>query len=97
MEEGRTLKEEFDSATKQLNSLKSLSGIPATDPAFQTAVNETIKSFQRCEKLVYSLSLYSDNESVDDIATNDIKYLAVNYLLGQVSEKKIGGDRKSVV
>lgn len=86
MEQGRSLKQEFEHASSLAASLKSFNGRPDS-PDYQAIVAASLKSFNRCKEFVYKLSLYSDNEGREDIATNDIKYLSVEYHMGQLTEK----------
>lgn len=86
MEEGRTLKQEFEHAVSIGESLKTFMGRPDS-PEYQALVAQALKSFNKCKEFVYKLSLYSDNESREDISTNDIKYLSVEYFMGQLTEK----------
>lgn len=86
MDQGRTLKQEFEHASSLAASLKSFAGRPDS-PEYQAIVAESLKSFNKCKEFIYRLSLYSDNEGRDDIATNDIKYLSVEYYMGQLTEK----------
>lgn len=86
MSQGRTLRQEFEHAHKLLELLKSSPNRPDS-PEYQKLVAETLKSFNQCKEFVYKLSLFSDNESREDISTNDIKYLTVEYYMGMVTEK----------
>lgn len=45
-------------------------------------MQEAIRWLQSCSRMVASLSLFSSNEEAEDIATADLKYLLVPYLLG---------------
>lgn len=80
------MKQEFDHATQLTGSLRSYAGRPDS-PGYQDIVAKALKSLNRCKDFVDRLSLYSDNESRDDLATNDIKFLSVEFYMGQLMEK----------
>lgn len=86
MEKGRTLRQEFEHAIKLSDSLKSFEGRP-NSPEYQAIVAQSLKSLNKCREFVDRLSLFSDNESLDDLTTNDIKYISVEFYLGQLTEK----------
>lgn len=86
MSNGRTLREEFEHAHSLLGALKSSPNRPDS-PEYQLLVAETLKSFNQCKDFVYKLSLFSDNESREDISTSDIKYLSIEYYMAKTTER----------
>ena len=39
----------------------------------QTSLQECITLYERCKELVEQLALFSDNESIDDVASSELK------------------------
>ena len=54
---------------------------------------EAIRWLQSASQRVASLGLFSPNEQADDIATADLKYLLVPYLLGEAQSRNSTRDR----
>ena len=42
-------------------------------PAYQEKVNAALKGYEQCLKIAGQISLFSPNESLDDISSNDIQ------------------------
>lgn len=78
-----SLKEEYRKAVILEGQLE---GRPDS-PEYQQRLFEGLDAFKLCKQFVNGLSLFSDNESPDDLATSDIQYLAVEYYLGKLTEK----------
>ena len=72
MEETQTLRSVFSSAKEDKISLESR-GDTNTE-AYRDLVNATIAKFQECQRQVSVVSLFSSNESIDDLSTEDIQY-----------------------
>lgn len=47
-------------------------------------LQEAVRCLQSCSTMVATLGLFSSNEQADDIATADLKYLLVPFLLGDM-------------
>lgn len=84
-----TLKEEYRQALKLQENLGSLTIRQDTDE-FQAKVDQVIVAFKKCDRLVSQLSLFSDNETMDDLSTNDVEYMDVLYRLGMSYERVMG-------
>jgi len=67
-----TLKEEFEAGQKLYNDIVN-STLSSNDESFQKQVNDAIRHFTRASILVQQLSIFSINETVDDINTSDLK------------------------
>ncbi|KAK9324083.1 TAP42-like protein [Lipomyces orientalis] len=59
----------------------------SSSEAYQTTLKLTISSFESTKLKSEHLSLFSVNESVEDIATNDMPYLAIDYYLATLTDK----------
>lgn len=86
MENPKSLKEEFEHANGIRRSLESLTA--RRDSAeYQEKVREAVQSYQRCHELINRLSLFSTNETLEDVSTGDIQYMSVEYYAGTMTEK----------
>lgn len=70
MEEPQSLRSLFQSARNDKTTLESR-GDTNTE-AYRVAVNATIAKFRECQRQISILSLFSSNESLDDVSTGDI-------------------------
>ncbi|KIV87405.1 hypothetical protein PV11_02953 [Exophiala sideris] len=87
-----SLKELYNDAKTHQDGLDSL------DPrssAFKTTLQSIIDNLQRCQELVQQLSLFSTNEEVEDISTQDLQYLLVDYELAETKTRAYDNDRQS--
>lgn len=87
MSDSYSLKETYAAAQKQFAKLSRLSIRPDTNE-YQSQVSAVALELLRAQRMVSKLSLFSSNESLDDIQTRDIKYLAIEYQLGVVAERR---------
>lgn len=56
-----------------------------------------MRLFEDATRLVSIIGLFSSNESYEEIATNDLKYLLLPFFLGQLSQKLCGNSRQNIV
>lgn len=73
MEEPQTLRTAFADAQKKSKDLAGLWDSSAT--GYQDKLVQAIASYQRCLQIIDSISLFSANESVDDITSTDLQYV----------------------
>jgi hypothetical protein len=73
MEESQNLRSLFSAAKGDKTSLESR-GDTNTE-TYRDLVNATIAKFQECQRQVSIVSLFSSNESLDDVSTGDIQYV----------------------
>ena len=52
---------------------------------FKDVLSSAIASLQQCSQLVDRLALFSSNEELEDISTNDLQYLGIDYLLAELT------------
>lgn len=69
--------------SEQPQNLRSLFASAKADKAAletnaSSDVNAVIAKFQDCEKLVGSLSLFSSNESIEEVATGELQCVWLN-------------------
>ncbi|KAF3483665.1 uncharacterized protein GIQ15_02989 [Arthroderma uncinatum] len=73
---------------------KALETVAETNsPAFREQLNNAISAFEQCQKLIQQLSLFSPNESLEDVTTGDLQFLTVPYLLAELLQRSYGADR----
>ena len=75
----------------QLDSLESNS------EDYQDSLRSAISALKQCRMLAEKLSLFSSNETEDDIPSSDLQYLSVDYFLGDLIPKQITVDRKTLL
>lgn len=66
-----SLKELFVRTKSQQDELELLE--PQSE-AFKTSIQSIIDSLEKCRQLIQKLSIFSSNEEVEDISTNDLQY-----------------------
>jgi len=71
MEESQSLRSLFQSARDDKTAIESR-GDTNTE-AYRDAVNAAIAKFHECQRQISILSLFSSNESLDDVSTGDIQ------------------------
>ncbi|EXJ63506.1 uncharacterized protein A1O5_11555 [Cladophialophora psammophila CBS 110553] len=81
----------FHQAKKQQEGLDSLDPRSAD---FKHALQSIIDNLEQCRNLIRDLSLFSTNEEVEDISTQDLQYLTVDCLLAEVKIKGYGEHRQ---
>ncbi|KAF9110411.1 hypothetical protein BGX27_006370 [Mortierella sp. AM989] len=69
------------------------SSLSSTSDEFQAKVNDSIRGFERSAAMVRQLSLFSENEFMDDISTKDLRFLLTEYYLGELFLKRVSQDR----
>ncbi|GAM85066.1 hypothetical protein ANO11243_030690 [Dothideomycetidae sp. 11243] len=85
----------FASAEINRQKLERLSN--ANVPAYQDLLQSTISSYLQCSNIADRVSLFSSNETLDDVSTSDIQYFLIPYYLAILIPKHTGGVRKSVL
>ncbi|KAJ5747411.1 uncharacterized protein N7511_009107 [Penicillium nucicola] len=93
MEEPQSLRALFASAKEQKDKLGSR-GDTNTE-AYRDDVNATIAKFQECQRQISMLSLFSSNESLEDVSTNDIQYMSLEYFLAELVQRAATSDREA--
>ncbi|KAF2754589.1 TOR signaling pathway regulator [Pseudovirgaria hyperparasitica] len=62
---------------------------------FQENLSITIDTYEECLEAVERVSLFSPNESLEDISSGDLQYLNIHYHLADLVQKITGGNRVS--
>jgi len=74
-----SLKGLYHDAKTHQNELDSLDPRSST---FKTTLQSIIDNLQRCQELIQQLSLFSKNEEVEDISTQDLQCVHTAQCLG---------------
>ncbi|KAK2766938.1 hypothetical protein FQN54_006253 [Arachnomyces sp. PD_36] len=94
-EQPQNLQALFVAAKNKKKAVES-STEPNSD-SYRELVSSAIKRFEECQRFISQLSLFSDNESLDDISTGDLQYITVDYLLAELVQRSHSSDREAVL
>ncbi|CAH1988309.1 unnamed protein product [Acanthoscelides obtectus] len=70
---------------------------PTNSPEIQMQVKRTMKTLEKATRLVSLAGIFSKNEGIEEVATNDLQYFLLPALLGSLSLKLTSGERKDIV
>lgn len=87
------LRSHFEAAARLFRETDD-SPLSSTDPELLRQVSEALAHTRTCEKLVSELSIFSPNETVDDINPSDLKYLLVPYLAAELTMRQVDHERR---
>ncbi|KAF8477225.1 TAP42-like protein [Kalaharituber pfeilii] len=90
-----SLRSTFDSAEGLRQSLEQT--FDCNCESYQSKLKDAISAYQDCKKLIQDLSLFSPNESLEDVASSELKYMLINFYLGELIMKEKGIDRKTTL
>ncbi|KAL9599466.1 MAG: hypothetical protein Q9219_003805 [cf. Caloplaca sp. 3 TL-2023] len=80
------------------NRRSKLDSIPdSTSSTYQDYLRATIAAFHECRQLTERLSVFSANETEDDISSGDLQLLLIDHFLGELIRKDSITDRKIVL
>ncbi|XP_053214715.1 immunoglobulin-binding protein 1-like [Panonychus citri] len=86
------LSNDFDTSLRLIKELDN-SDLPTNNINYQNKVKQTISLLERSTVMVNQLSLFSENETISDVASSSIKYLLLPALLGYLHMKLVTKDR----
>ncbi|KAI8145108.1 TAP42-like protein [Fennellomyces sp. T-0311] len=81
-----TLGELFLSGKRILTELEE-TALASIDPQYQAKVRDGLNRLERANQLVQVLAVFSSNEIVDDVNTEDLQYLLIPIFLGDLTLK----------
>ncbi|KAI0905662.1 TAP42-like family protein [Ustulina deusta] len=84
-EEPRTLKWAFQAAEGKRLAIEG--SYDVTSPTYQEDVAAAQESYEECVHIIDKISLFSANESLEDLATSDLPYLLVLYHIAELLQK----------
>ena len=76
----------YDRAEQQRLSLQS-SNLPSTSQAFRDALDTTLATYADCARAITSLSLFSPNESLEDLSTPHLPFLQLDFHVATLIER----------
>ncbi|KAK9413861.1 putative Type 2A phosphatase-associated protein 42 [Seiridium unicorne] len=85
MAQPRTLKQIFQSAEQKRGALQD--AFEASSSVYQDDLELALKSYEECLQIINSISLFSENEGLEDINTTELPYLLVNYRIAELLQK----------
>ncbi|KAF2719134.1 phosphatase 2A-associated protein [Polychaeton citri CBS 116435] len=91
----RSLRSVYSDAEQQRHSIENT--FNSNSAAFQELVETTLKLYEQCVDIAGRISLFSPNESLEDIATVDLQYLLLNYRTAELCMRMNGQNRKDVL
>ncbi|KAG9833305.1 hypothetical protein KCU77_g12560, partial [Aureobasidium melanogenum] len=78
-EESQSLRTVWQTAEDKRRQIES--SYDSNSPAYQALVNAAIVSYEHCLHIQDQIALFSPNESLEDISTNDLHHLLAHYRL----------------
>ncbi|KAK3846908.1 MAG: TAP42-like protein [Linnemannia gamsii] len=69
------------------------STLASNSDEYQSKVNQSIRGFELSSRMVRQLSLFSENEFMEDISTKDLRFLLTEYYLGELFLKRVTPSR----
>lgn len=99
-ESGQQEEQELPQLFKEALSLFDIisqSDEPTNSLTVQDKVHKCIQFFEKVTNLVSLVGLFSTNEQIDEIATNDLQYLLLPAFLGTLTLKLTTGERKDII
>ncbi|EFA03604.1 immunoglobulin-binding protein 1 [Tribolium castaneum] len=70
---------------------------PTNSPPVQSNVKKAMSLFEQATRLVSFAGIFSTNEGIEEVATNDLQYFLLPALLGSLSLKLTSGERKEII
>lgn len=94
-EDGQTLREVYDAAEKHRQDLEQ--AVSRATTSFQEKLTTTLQLYEQCLLIAERISLFSPNESLEDVSTTDLRYLTINYRLGELRMNVSTSNRKTTI
>ncbi|KAI9862091.1 MAG: hypothetical protein M1813_004866 [Trichoglossum hirsutum] len=95
MAEPQNLRTLFASAEAQRKQLES--AIETSSSAYQKSLGVVIATYDECRRFADDVSLFSPNETIDDVPSGDLQYMVTNYYLAELITRDNTSDRMSVL
>lgn len=92
-DEDRSLRSVYEDAERTRTNLET--SYDSNSTTFQENVLAAIHLYEQCLNIADRLSLFSPNETLEDIGTTDLQYLLLNYRLADLVLKINGQSRKA--
>ncbi|KAK4879757.1 hypothetical protein RN001_007903 [Aquatica leii] len=93
--ENQSLSSIFQEGLDLYNNLGKIDE-PTNSPSVQANIKKAIHLFENATRLVSLTGLFSTNESIEEVATEDLRFLLLPALLGALCLKITSRDRKDI-
>ncbi|RMZ72741.1 TAP42 component of the Tor signaling pathway [Pyrenophora seminiperda CCB06] len=84
-EEPQSLRALFSKAEGMREQLSSL--YDTNSPTYQENLGATIATYAECLDMAEQISLFSPNETLEDISSSDLQYMAISYQLAELVQR----------
>ncbi|KAI0022345.1 TAP42-like family protein [Xylariomycetidae sp. FL0641] len=84
-EEPRTLKAVFQAAEDKRLAVEGT--YEAVSPTYHQDLAQALKFYEDCVQIIHKISLFSPNESLEDISTSDLPYFLVYYRVAELLQR----------
>jgi immunoglobulin-binding protein 1 len=84
--DSRSLHAVFAEAEAKRTQLDGFSS--SSSPDYQAILSSALSIYSECLQIADRVSLFSPNESLEDIASNELQYLVVDYYLAELTLKR---------
>ncbi|GAB1733890.1 hypothetical protein NU195Hw_g7664t1 [Hortaea werneckii] len=81
-DESRSLRSTYLEAEQKRSALER--SFDSTSSAFQDSLLSAIQLYEQCVSIADQISLFSPNESLEDIGTTELQYLLLNYRIAEL-------------
>ena len=92
-DEDRSLRSVYEEAEQKRSTIEN--SFDSNSSTFQQNLLATIQLYEQCLSIADHLSLFSPNETLEDIGTVDLQYLLLNYRIAELVLRINSRDRKS--
>ena len=79
------------------NLRAKLDSLESTSAVYQENLQRALQSLERCRQASEHVSLFSPNETQDDVASGDLEYLIIDYYIGELIPKQTAPPRKALL
>ncbi|KAK0620353.1 TAP42-like protein [Immersiella caudata] len=86
MDDNPTLKELFSSAEEERLAIESARYAP-NSPEYHSAASSALQAYQKSLDLISSLSLFSPNETLEDLSTSHLPYLLTHFHVAELTQR----------
>lgn len=94
-EENQNLRAVYNAAEEKRRQLDAAGNTNA--PAYQEQLASAISAYEQCLHMASRVSLFSPNESLDDISSSNIQYLLIHYRIADLLLRQTTGQRKQLL
>lgn len=92
-DESRSLQDVYEEAEKRRSGVEN--SFDSNTAAFQDNLLAAMQLYEQCVDIAQRVSLFSPNETLEDIGTSALQYLLLNYRIAELILRLNGGDRKA--